>query len=208
MTDLEQELVNSIDSQYFFIETMLEELAKIDVYTAQHCRRVGNMTDILCEFLGEKNNIKITAHIASYIHDIGKVVVPKCLLTKTGKVTKEEWELIKSHTQIGSRILKSRMYHELADIVLYHHERWDGTGYYNIKGEDIPIQSRIIAVCDSIDAMITKRAYRDPLTLQKCKYQIYINSGEMYEPRIANAALEIFDQLISVHKEQGIYMCN
>ena len=208
MTDIEYELINSSINQELFIKDMLDDLEKVDFYTAEHCRRVGKMTDILCEYLGEGYFVKIKAHIASYVHDIGKIAVPKKLLIKIGEVTDDEWTVIRSHPLVGDSMLKDKQYHELAKIVLYHHERWDGKGYYELDNIDIPTESRIIAVCDSIDAMITRRAYRDPLSLEMCKKEISVNSGKMYEPRVAEAALQIFDELTSIHSNMILSVVN
>lgn len=101
-------------------------------------------------------------HIAAHLHDIGKIGVPDAILLKEGRLEPEEWEQMKKHSEIGAEILsKSHHLGELKDIVLHHHERYDGGGYpAKIQGKQIPLGSRIIAICDSIDAMSSNRCYR------------------------------------------------
>lgn len=103
-----------------------------------------------------------------------------------------KWEHIKMHPQIGFDILsKSNKLKPISQIVLHHHERWDGNGYpHKIKEKQIPLGSRIIAVCDSIDAMMSKRPYRNPLSFEKCKHEILINKGIMYDPLIVDCFIE------------------
>ena len=109
---------------------------------------------------------------------------------------------MKQHPQIGADILsKSPHFARLAAIILHHHERWDGKGYpFGAKGEEIPIGARIIAVCDSIDAMASKRAYRNALPLSVCKEEIEKNTGIMYDPGVVKIALENWDKLVEVYK--------
>ena len=108
------------------------------------------------------------------MHDIGKIGIRDNVLTKPGKLTDEEFEIIKQHPVIGAKILMQSNYtHELVQIVLHHHERYDGRGYpEGLKGEDIPIGARVIAIADSIDAMTSKRVYRDAMSLDYCRNEI------------------------------------
>lgn len=184
---------------YDVIESIIEVINAKDTYTAQHSKRVGGMAGLLCDYLGENDQIKEMVHIASCIHDIGKIGIPNEILNKPGKLTEEEWQCMKSHTAIGAEMLeKVEELKPLSKVVLYHHERWDGKGYYGIKGEAIPLEARIIAICDSIDAMTSSRAYRKPLTLACCKSEIESNIGKMYDPRMARVAVNYFEDLIAI----------
>ncbi len=190
-------LSNSKFTYYEVIESIVTALDAKDTYTADHSRRVGEMADLLCDYLGENDEVKEKVHIASNIHDIGKIGIPDQILNKPGKLTEEEWECMKRHTSIGAHILKrSEPFKSLSDIVLFHHERWDGRGYYGLKDKDIPLEARIIAVCDSIDAMTSDRAYRKPLSIEICKNEIQINIGKMYDPRIGSVAVQYFDEIL------------
>lgn len=182
---------------YDVIESIIKAIDAKDTYTAHHSRRVGGMAELLCDYLGESDETKEMVHIASCIHDIGKLGIPDEILNKPGKLTEEEWHCMRSHTAIGAEILEEvEELKPLSRVVLYHHERWDGKGYYGLEGEAIPLEARIIAVCDSIDAMTSSRAYRKPLSLDCCKNEIQSNIGKMYDPRIASVAVAYFENLV------------
>jgi len=131
-------------------------------------------------------------HIAGHLHDIGKIGIPDKVLLKPGRLNDEEWELMKQHPKIGADILAGApKFARIAAIILHHHERFDGKGYpFGAKGEEIPLGSRIIAVCDSIDAMASSRAYRGALPLETVRSEIEKNSGLMYDPDVAKAMLD------------------
>jgi response regulator RpfG family c-di-GMP phosphodiesterase len=186
------------------IDSMVTALEARDYYTSGHSQRVGDMADKLCELLHLDKHDKEIIHIASHLHDIGKIGVKDSILNKEGKLNDAEWKMLKKHSEIGYNILiKSKPLKQIATIVLCHHERWDGNGYPNrIKGEDIPYGARIIALCDSIDAMKSNRPYRKALDDSICKEEIRKNIGIMYDPEIANCVLNKWDLII---KETCIY---
>lgn len=163
-----------------------------DPYTGDHSRRVSDMACALCGVLGLSAQQTQEIHIAGHLHDIGKIGIPDSVLLKEGKLNDEEWKLMKRHPQIGADILsKSPHFTRIAAVILHHHERFDGLGYpFGAKGEEIPLGARIIAVCDSIDAMASKRAYRDALPLEKVRAEIERCSGTMYDPAVAKAMLD------------------
>ena len=136
---------------------------------------------------------------ASALHDIGKIAVPDSVLRKAGPLTRPEWEEMRRHPVTGYEILrKIDDFKEIAILVRHHHERWDGRGYPDgLSGHDIPPGSRVIAVADSIDAMMSSRSYRPAMTSAACRREIEKNSGIMYDPRVAAAALEHWDELVS-----------
>lgn len=142
-------------------------------------------------------------HIAAHLHDIGKIGIPDSILFKPAKLNDYEWGIMKSHPQVGADILnKSPHFNRIAAIILHHHERYDGRGYpFGAAGESIPVGARIIAVCDSIDAMASARAYREALSLDVCKSEIEKNIGTMYDPEIASAALKIWNELTQVYSD-------
>ncbi len=180
------------------LESITAALDAKDSYTAEHSLRVGNMSLKVCNFLMIPDEEAEIIHIAGHVHDIGKIGVPDFILNKNGKLTDEEWEIIKQHPQIGAKILeKSQSLREISKIVLHHHERYDGKGYpFGLKGEEIPYGSRIIAVCDSIDAMLSKRAYRESMPVFVCKNEIEKNIGFMYDKEIAVCVLENWDKIV------------
>ena len=113
-------------------------------YTAEHSKRVSDMAEILCGLLG----LNRMMHIVAHLHDIGKMGIDDAILNKEGKLGEQEWEMMKTHPQIDANILdKSHLLAPFSKIVLHHHER------YGLNGKEIPLGSRIIALCDSIDTM-------------------------------------------------------
>lgn len=168
------------------IDSLVTALEAKDYYTKGHSERVAAMTYELSRKLGIKGIELENIHIAAHLHDIGKIGVPDKALNKKGKLLPHEWEYIKAHPKIGFDILsKSKKLKHISKMVLYHHERWDGKGYPNgISGEDIPMGSRIIAICDSIDAMTSDRPYREAMSFEECMKEIFMNKSLMFDPVI------------------------
>jgi putative nucleotidyltransferase with HDIG domain len=180
------------------IECIVSALDAKDTYTAGHSQRVSDMALKVCMLIGLNEKSTEQIHIAAHLHDIGKIGVPDAVLNKAERLTEKEWEEIKKHPITGAEILsKSRHLNELKDIVLYHHERYDGKGYpEGLQGERIPVGARIIAICDSIDAMTSSRSYREANTNEYCYDQIKNNLGIMYDPIIGAYVLEHWDGII------------
>lgn len=181
---------NGID-YHEIIECIVSALDAKDPYTAGHSQRVSDMALALSALLGLPQAEVEKIHIAAHLHDIGKIGVPDAVLNKPDRLSGGEWEAMKKHPKIGADILsKSRHLNELKDIVLYHHERYDGKGYPDgLKGKEIPMGARIIAICDSIDAMTSDRGYRSAYSLEYCYEEIKKNLGLMYDPDIGALAL-------------------
>lgn len=194
---------NKID-YHEIIECIVSALEAKDLYTAGHSQRVSDMAIRVCKLMALKNEDTEKIHIAAHLHDIGKIGVPDVVLNKVDKLNDEEWKLMKKHPQIGAEILsKSQHLNELKHIVLCHHERYDGSGYpLGLKGENIPIGARIIAVCDSIDAMTSNRTYRKAHTLSYCYDEIEKNLGKMYDPLIGECVLKHWSEIIEVIKKR------
>lgn len=180
------------------IESMAAALDAKDIYTAGHSTRVGNMANKLGIYLGIKDDDLEVLHIAGHLHDIGKIGVPDNILNKNGRLDFEEWELMKKHPEIGYNILsKVKSLEDISYIVLHHHERWDGKGYPNgLCEEKIPLGARIIAVCDSIDAMQSDRPYRKLISDFECRQEIIKNTGIMYDPRIVDCIIENWNEIV------------
>lgn len=188
---------NGID-YHEIIECIAGALEAKDLYTAGHSQRVSDMALKVCNLLELKSEDAERIHIAAHLHDIGKIGVPDLVLNKTGKLNEEEWELMKKHPQVGADILsKSQHLNELKLIVLFHHERYDGYGYpMGLKEEEIPIGARIIAICDSIDAMTSDRSYRKAYSFTYCYEEIEKNLGKMYDPVIGKCVLKHWRKII------------
>lgn len=178
--------------EHDLVECITSALDARDPYTGNHSRRVSDMACDLCHVLGMPEDITREIHIAGHLHDIGKIGIPDKVLLKPGRLNDEEWELMKQHSKIGADILAGApKFARIAAIILHHHERFDGKGYpFGAKGEEISLGSRIIAVCDSIDAMASIRAYRGALPLETVRSEIEKNSGLMYDHDVAKAMLD------------------
>lgn len=184
-----------------FVECISSALDARDPYTGNHSKRVSDMACHLCSHLGLSEEETMEIHIAAHLHDIGKIGIPDRILLKEGRLDDEEWQVMKKHPEIGADILsKSEKFGRVSAIILHHHERYDGKGYpFGAKGEEIPLGARIIAVCDSIDAMLTKRSYRNALPKNVCREEIEKNVGIMYDPEIAKLALSDWDELTAYY---------
>lgn len=189
----------------FGIVTALEAR---DEYTASHSIRVSDMTEQICCLLNLSEEEMETIHIAAHLHDIGKIGIEDHILRKSGPLNKGEWLLMKQHPVIGYEILKKVERFELiAAIVRHHHERWDGMGYPDgIKGKAIPLGSRIIAITDSIDAMLNDRQYRKKMSLEECRIEIQQNIGIMYDPKIAEMVLNNWGKIIKNENEKDLIL--
>lgn len=185
------------------IECITAALDAKDPYTAGHSQRVSDMAMKVCQLIGLNADATEQIHIAAHLHDIGKIGVPDAVLNKEDRLTEEEFGLIKRHPTIGAEILsKSHHLSEVKDIVLSHHERFDGKGYpQGLKAQEIPVGARIIAICDSIDAMTSTRSYRKARSYEFCYEEIEKNLGIMYDPVIGQYVLDHWDEVISVVKE-------
>jgi putative nucleotidyltransferase with HDIG domain len=134
--------------------------------------------------LPEKARRRVT--FGALLHDIGKIGVMENILHKQGKLDAEEWEVLKSHPEIGARIVdKVEFLTGTSEIVKHHHESWDGNGYPDqLLGEDIPLGARIIAVADSFDAMTTNRSYRKALSIDEAVERLEAGAGSQFDPNI------------------------
>ena len=185
------------------IESIVAAMDARDAYTAKHSDRVADMVLVLAAALELGEGETTLVHMAAHLHDIGKIAVPDSVLRKAGPLTNPEWEEMRRHPVTGYEILrKVEDFKEIAVLVRHHHERWDGRGYPDgLSGGDIPLGSRIIAVADSIDAMMSSRSYRPAMTSAACRREIEHNSGVMYDPRVAAAALAHWDALVGRYAE-------
>lgn len=170
------------------INTILNTLHEKNPREERHSKRVSE----LCQQIGlamELPKIEINKlKVVGLLHDIGKIAIEESILNKPGKLTDKEWDEIRRHPDIGYRILSSsNEMLEIADYVLAHHERFDGLGYpQKLKGEKIPLLSRIIAIADSYDAMTSERSYRKPLDKNTVVNELIKSKGTQFDPQIVN----------------------
>jgi putative nucleotidyltransferase with HDIG domain len=157
---------------------------------------VANLARAISSEMGLPNENVEGIRIAGIIHDMGKILVPAEILSKPGRLTENEFGIIKSHPQVGYDILKNIDFPwPVAQIVLQHHERMDGSGYpQGLQSEKILLEARILAVADVVEAMASHRPYRAALGIDKALEEISRNSGVLYDPEAVNACLKLFNE--------------
>lgn len=165
-----------------------------DPYTAGHQRRVTDLAISIAQEMGLAENIVAGIRMAGLIHDIGKLAVPAEILSKPSKINDLEFQLVKTHPEVGYDILKNIDFPwPVADIVLQHHERMNGSGYpRKLKRPDILIEARIINVADVVEAMASHRPYRPSLGIEKSLEQISKNRDILYDDEVVDACLRLF----------------
>lgn len=178
------------------VENLMTALDLRDVETFGHSRTVSKYSQVLAEVLGLKDQTTLD-HIrkGALLHDIGKIAIPDSILKKPGPLTSDEWEKIKMHPTLGYGLIKEmKLLKEVGNIILYHHEKYDGTGYpRGLKKEDIPLEARIFALADALDAITSHRPYRPEQDFLTARQEIIRNSGTQFDPVVVEAfcALDI-----------------
>lgn len=179
-----------------------------DNESAAHFSRISLYVNKIAEAMGFDNDFVETITLASKLHDIGKIAIPDNILLKPAQLTPEEWLIMKTHTVIGSRVLSGSKYKVIqtaASIALNHHERWDGSGYpQGLKGNDIPIESRIIIICDQYDAMRSKRHYKESITHAETVKILTDGDGRTepnhFDPDVLKTFIKISDVFDEIYK--------
>lgn len=187
-------------------EETIERLAKAaefrDNETAEHVQRMSQYCGVLARRLGFSPERCESIRVASLLHDVGKIGIPDRILFKPGKLTDEEFAIIRSHCDIGYRILsdsKSQLLILGAEIALTHHERIDGKGYpRGLKGEDIPIEGRIAAIADVFDALSSKRVYKDAFSFEKSQTIMREGSGTQFDRELLDLFLDDLSDLEAI----------
>jgi putative nucleotidyltransferase with HDIG domain len=194
-------LIRTTRKEYMFsktVKTLLLAIETKDIYTRGHSIRVSDYSMIIGEYMKKKGyNIDLDIlKVSSLIHDIGKIYVPHDVLTKSGRLTSEEYKSIQKHSEFGARLAKELEYPEqIVEDILYHHERFDGKGYpKGLKGNEIPLHSRIIALADTFDAVTTTRSYRKAFTVEEAKKIILESSHTQFDPIM----IEVFHQVYTL----------
>ena len=193
---------DELKSYFHHLEVAMEDTMYVlsktvdmrDPYTSGHQQRVGELAKHIAEKMGLSDKEAHNLRLIGLIHDIGKIGVPAEILSKPSKLNKMELDLVKSHVDIGYDILKKvNFVTPVAEIVRQHHERIDGSGYpQGLKGDEILMEARIIAVADVVESMTTRRPYRDALGIDAALAEIEGGRGTKYDPRVVDACLESF----------------
>jgi len=166
-----------------------------DEESAGHIRRIGMYAEALARALGWERKDIDDIRVAAPMHDIGKIAVPDGILLKSGRLTPEEFEVVKLHCEIGARMLQGSdipLLHMAEQIARSHHERWDGSGYpHALAREDIPLSARIVAVADVFDSLTCQRAYRPPYSEKEALGILREGRGQIFDPEIFDVFMDV-----------------
>ncbi|MCX8032206.1 MAG: HD-GYP domain-containing protein [Thermoleophilia bacterium] len=176
------------------LQAIASQIAALDLkddYTARHCASAGRWAADIAERMGLSEDDRNLAHLAGLLHDVGKIGVPDEVLKSARGLEPSDWEYIERHCENGYRILRTMdVLGRLAAVVLCHHERYDGLGYpLHLRGEEIPLISRIICVTDSYSAMVSRRPYRAPMSAAEAMAELERNKGKQFDPKVVDAFL-------------------
>jgi len=186
------------------IHTLAATIEARDPYTYGHSRKVSSYAVSLAESVGLSSDKVAVVSTAALLHDIGKVGIPDEVLNKVDKLEPEAWELIRAHPKLSTTIVG----HVVSLVsclpaILHHHERWDGNGYpAGLKGDEIPVEARILAIADAFDAMTSSRPYRSKLSYKKVLQELKRCSGSQFDPKLIDAFLPI--ALSAAPEESGV----
>ena len=178
------------------LEIMAKFIDSIDRSTDDHSRRVAERAIETARALGVSESEVETLRVAAYLHDIGKVEVSTGVLQKAASLTAAERAEMERHVDYGTGMLRrlGGLLEHVVPLVMYHHERWDGRGYKGLAGEDIPLGARIIAVCDTYDAIVADRPYRQGRSHDQAVEILRSGSGTQFDPRVVDAFVALYDE--------------
>ncbi len=218
MTDIKNKNETIAKMQTALIMTLADMVERRDKNTGHHIRKTAAYVKIIADGMKESGiyeDILTDDFIHNMVesaplHDVGKITIPDAILNKPGKLTEEEFDLMKSHAAAGGKIIGSLIdtvpdsdyLYEARNLATYHHERWDGTGYPSgLAGEDIPLSSRIMAVADVFDALISTRSYKKGFPYEKALAIIKAESGTHFDPQVVAAFFAVKDKILEVADE-------
>jgi cyclic di-GMP phosphodiesterase len=176
------------------LENFMAALDLRDVETYGHSKTVARYTHVLAEAAGIRDpSLLESIRKGALLHDAGKMAIPDAILKKPGPLAPKEWDIIRRHPALGYGLVRDvKLVREVGNIILCHHEHYDGTGYpRSLKGDEIPIEARIFAVADTLDAVTSHRPYRAPRDFQAARLELEANAGRQFDPRV----VEVFDRM-------------
>lgn len=185
-----------LEDLHQLVDALAAALDAKSSYTLGHSERVADLALLIAERIGLNAEKQHLVHIGAHLHDIGKIGIPDEVLNKPGRLTEEQFAIIKQHPVIGYGIVsKVKSFSAITDIVRFHHERFDGKGYPDgLKGFKIPLGARIVAVADSFDAMTAPRIYRQCFTPAEALEEIRRCRGTQFDPEVADCFIAIMEK--------------
>ncbi len=212
---------NLNENQHRIIEFVVGSFGAFDLFGATHNYHTGKYVQEIClqlradgHYTQELTDAKINEFmLAALLHDAGKIRVPQNIVNKFGKYTKDEYEIMKTHPMEGRKILEEMppiddgTFNVTAkEMALYHHERWNGSGYpYGVSGEAIPLCARILGAADTLDALISPRLYKNPLSIEAAVKIFDEEKGKLFEPCIAEAVVKLKDKIVIIDRDFKTY---
>lgn len=189
-------------------ETFVRKLATIcevrDCGTGMHILRIGKYVRVIGEALGLTPDACELIERAAPLHDVGKIAVPEEVLLKPGSLSASEFEQVKVHTSAGGQLLgenESQMLSLAAMIAAHHHERWDGSGYpMGLRGEEIPLEARVTAICDVFDVLTSRRHYKDPWSVQNAIDYLVSEAGRQFDPQLVDLFVRSIDRIEKIRE--------
>jgi HD-GYP domain-containing protein (c-di-GMP phosphodiesterase class II) len=188
------------------IHALAKAVEAKDIYTYGHSREVNKYAIAFAEAIGLSKERQSYLSASALLHDIGKIGVPDKVLRKQGKLNDEEWQMIKEHPKLSATIVShvsSLLPCRLG--ILYHHERWDGTGYpAGLRGEETPLEARILAIADAFTALTSARPYRPSLSYEQAIEEIKRGAGTQFDPNLAETFVTVVQKLLAQQSSKRI----
>lgn len=201
--------LEKLEKQQHEVVLMLCRMVAVkDGNTGEHIERVGEYAYRIGKYIGLDNKEVEMLKVAAKIHDIGKVFVPDEILLSSNKLSKNDLTIMQKHTTKGHTMISECTHNEILnyarDVVLFHHERWDGSGYpTGGKGEIIPLSARIVAISDVFDALVNSRGYKEAWRVDDALNYIKQNSGKQFDPEVTDAFLNTIDKHFNMSFERN-----
>lgn len=200
-------MLRGINATYLqTIKALISAIECRDPYTSGHSEHVANLCVLICSKLSKEYKNKKKIEVAAFLHDIGKIGIPETILNKPDKLNAEEFNIIKTHPKMGKSIIENiNGLKELSEWILYHHERIDGNGYYNVTQENIPIEARIISIADTFSALVTNRPYRRGMKYEEAIEIMKKSAGSQFDSEILEVFLNISIKELESCMPRGLY---
>lgn len=205
-----QRALSHAELEAAYLQTALALARAVDVrdtYTSDHSERMARLAVAVARQMGLDEETVNHIRLAALLHDIGKIGVPDAILRKPGPLNEEEWAIMKTHPEIGAEIVAPiRKLHPVVEIILAHQERYDGTGYpRGLKGEEIPLGARILAVVDAYSAMTENRVYRKARSPEEAIAELKRCAGTHFDPQVVQAFLRVWEAFPNFRMPEGVY---